>query len=161
MPVMLRYHSAVEIGGDIYTIGGYASFVTWTTAIYRLSCSSRVCTWTTMTQKLKVARDRAVAIPVQKSLCVSTTTTTTSKTFYNLSQNLISHYGNLKINILKSPLTNEICIFSETTTPTTTTTTPLQTCGDDSCSCSCGCFICDESTTTTTTTTTTPTTTAG
>ena len=86
MPKKLRYHSTVEIGGDLYTIGGYSiddpRDYRWQSAIYQMSCSSSVCKWTTMTQELKVARQSSVAIPIPKSLCVPTTTTTTSKQFY-------------------------------------------------------------------------------
>jgi len=87
MSKKLRYHSTVEIGGDLYTIGGYSiddpRGNRWQSAIYQMSCSSSVCKWTTMTQELKVARQSSVAIPIPKSLCVPTTTKTTSKQFYN------------------------------------------------------------------------------
>ena len=70
MPKKLGFHSAVEIGGDLYTIGGYSPDGGTQTAIHRMSCSARVCTWTTMTQELKVARYETVAIPIPKSFCV-------------------------------------------------------------------------------------------
>jgi hypothetical protein len=72
MPEKLTGLSAVEIGGDLYTIGGesYDGFYRYTTAIHRLSCSSRNCTWTTMTKVLKDARTGSVAIPIPKSFCV-------------------------------------------------------------------------------------------
>ena len=60
--------SAVQAGGDLYAMGGYSN--DFTTAIYRLSCSSRVCTWTTMTQELKEGRMLTVAIAIPKSFCV-------------------------------------------------------------------------------------------
>ena len=69
MPKKLAFHSAVEIGGDLYTLGG-SSIDGYQTAIYRMSCWSRVCTWTTMTQKLKLARRNFVAIAIPKSFCV-------------------------------------------------------------------------------------------
>ena len=69
MPKKLYRHSAVEIGGDLYTVGG-SSTDGYQTAIYKMSCWSRVCTWTTMTQKLKVGRQDFVAIAIPKSFCV-------------------------------------------------------------------------------------------
>ena len=71
MPKGIGGLSVVQFGGDLYTIGGGGQdgggpF----TAIHRLSCSSRVCTWTTITQQLKVARTGLIAIPVMDSLCV-------------------------------------------------------------------------------------------
>ena len=71
MPKRIRDHSAVEIGGDLYTVGGYSNDGSgYQTAIHRMSCSSRVCTWTTMTQELKDGRQQLVAIPIPKSFCV-------------------------------------------------------------------------------------------
>ena len=72
MPKKLIGLSAVEIGGDLYTIGGYAGYSNGgrQTAIHRMSCSARVCTWTTMPQELKEARYGAVAIKIAKSFCV-------------------------------------------------------------------------------------------
>ena len=70
MPKQLEYHSAVEIGGDLYTIGGYSNDGSgYQTAIHRMSCSAGVCTWTTMTQAMQVARLFSVAIPIPKSFC--------------------------------------------------------------------------------------------
>ena len=68
MPKKLAFHSAVEIGGDLYTLGG-SSGAGYQTTIYRMSRWSRVCTWTTMTQKLKLARRNFVAIAIPKSFC--------------------------------------------------------------------------------------------
>ena len=71
MPKKLRFHSAVEIGGDLYTVGGYTYDGSgYQTAIHRMSCSARLCMWTTMTQELKVARSEAVAIKIPRSFCV-------------------------------------------------------------------------------------------
>ena len=67
MPTMLEATSVVEFGGDLYTIGGDSDDGSgFQTEIQRLSCSSRVCTWTTINQQLKVARRQAVAIPICK-----------------------------------------------------------------------------------------------
>ena len=70
MPKSFGGHSAVQFGEDLYTFGGWYGYLKYETAIHRLSCSSRVCTWTTMTQQLKVARNSLIAIPVIDSLCV-------------------------------------------------------------------------------------------
>ena len=71
MPKKLRRHSAVQIGGDLYVIGGYqGEHIGDQSAIYKLSCFSRVCKWTTMNQELKVARSWTIAIPIPKSFCV-------------------------------------------------------------------------------------------
>ena len=68
MPKTAHWLSAVQVGGDLYAMGGYSN--DFRTAINRLSCSSRVCTWTTMTQELTVGRMLAVAIAIPKSFCV-------------------------------------------------------------------------------------------
>ena len=69
MPESLYGLRAVELGGDLYTLGGENRDHKEVASIHRLSCSSRVCTWTTMTQQLKVARNSLIAIPVIDSLC--------------------------------------------------------------------------------------------
>ena len=71
MPKRIEALSAAEIAGDLYTIGGYSPDDAGKkqTKIQKLTCSSRVCTWTTMTQQLKVARNSLIAIPVIDSLC--------------------------------------------------------------------------------------------
>ena len=68
MPSKIRGHAGVEIGGDLYTFGGYSGIYSQS-SIQRLSCSSQVCIWTTINQQLKVARGNAVAIPVMDALC--------------------------------------------------------------------------------------------
>ena len=70
MPKKMNDHSVVEIGGDLYTIGG-GSGSGKHSEIHRLSCSSRVCTWTTINQQLKVGRYFTVAIPVMDALCTT------------------------------------------------------------------------------------------
>ena len=73
MPKKLYLQSAVEIGGDLYLIGGLfndGSGEYKMNFIQRMSCSARVCTLTTMTQKLKVARGAAVGIKIPRSFCV-------------------------------------------------------------------------------------------
>ena len=69
MPKGLGDLSAVVIKGDLYTIGGFDQINEQST-IHRLSCSSGKCAWTTMHQKLKVGRDRPVAMAVSNKLCI-------------------------------------------------------------------------------------------
>ena len=64
MPMANFGHAVVEVGQDLYVIGGYDGGNH--KEIQRLSCSSQVCTWTTINQQLKVARRQAVAIPICK-----------------------------------------------------------------------------------------------
>ena len=69
MPKKLYLQSAVEVGGDLYLIGG-SDYDNEMNFIQRMSCSARVCTLTTMTQTLKVARGAAVGIKIPRSFCV-------------------------------------------------------------------------------------------
>ena len=72
MPRKIRNHTVVEIGGDLYTIRGHSNDGSgYQTEIQKLSCSSWVCTWTTINQQLKVARIQTVAIPVMDALCTT------------------------------------------------------------------------------------------
>ena len=59
----------VEVGGNIYIIGGEHSDGSYHKKIRKLTCVSGTCSWTTLTQKLKVGRTGAVAIPVMDSFC--------------------------------------------------------------------------------------------
>ena len=74
MPMKVSGLSVVQFGGDLYTIGGDLGGVgaqkQFNSAIHKLSCSSRVCKWTTLTQELKVGRMLTVAIAIPKSFCV-------------------------------------------------------------------------------------------
>ena len=81
MPESLWGLRAAELGGDLYTLGGIDRDHKEVASIHRLSCSSRVCKWTTINPKLKVARYATVVIPVMNSFC---TPTTPSKKFYEL-----------------------------------------------------------------------------
>ena len=121
MPKKLRGFSAVVLEGDLYTIGGYSpNGSTEQTAIHRLSCSSRVCSWTTMNQRLKVAREAPIAIPVMDSLCIPTTTTTSPTTTTTITT--ITHtYHTTTITI--TPMTTTTTKTSTTTTTSSTTTT--------------------------------------
>ena len=73
MSKKLYHSSAVQIGGDLYIIGGLSNSKSdYQTAIHRMSCSDRVCTWTTMSQELKVVRQDLVALEIPKSFCIPT-----------------------------------------------------------------------------------------
>ena len=68
LPKAIRGFSMLEMHGDVYAIGGTGSGGDHS-AIYQLSCSSGICSWTTLNQQLKVARSRPVAIAIQDHLC--------------------------------------------------------------------------------------------
>ena len=61
--------TAVEIRGDLYTIGGSAANDIEETEINKISCTSLVCTWTTINQTLKVGRLNTVAVAVMDASC--------------------------------------------------------------------------------------------
>ena len=67
MPKSLIWHSMVEVNGDLFVIGG--GYYEDNKLIYKLSCSNGNCTWTTLTQQLKFAREGQVAILVNDSFC--------------------------------------------------------------------------------------------
>jgi hypothetical protein len=67
MPKAIRLHSLHEIQGDVYLFGGQSGG-SKNSAIYQLSCSSGNCSWSTVTQVLKVARYLTVVIPVSDTL---------------------------------------------------------------------------------------------
>ena len=61
----------LEMHGDVYAIGGtIPGSGGEQSAIYQLSCSSGICSWTTLNQQLQVARSNPVAIHVQDNLCL-------------------------------------------------------------------------------------------
>ena len=64
----------IEIQGDAYLFGGFDAGK-WNSAIYQLSCSSGICSWSIINQELKVARSYAVAIPVPDNFCLEDTRT--------------------------------------------------------------------------------------
>ena len=68
LPKVLSSFSLVEIQGDAFIFGGY--FGSLNSAIYKLTCSSGICSWSTLNQELKVARYVTVAIPVPDTFCV-------------------------------------------------------------------------------------------
>ena len=59
----------VELGENLYIVGGYSSDPTYRKEIQKLTCVSGACSWTTLTQQLKVGRSNAVVIPVMDSFC--------------------------------------------------------------------------------------------
>ena len=76
LPKRLASHSMVELGENLYTIGGFShdeidEFTEFTESreIQKLTCVSGACSWTKLTQLLKVGRGYAVAIPVMDSFC--------------------------------------------------------------------------------------------
>ena len=73
----------LEMHGNTYVIGGLDSSGAYQSSIYQLSCSSGLCSWSTLNQQLKNERYKSVAIAVQDNFCIPINTTTTSKKFYN------------------------------------------------------------------------------
>ena len=69
LPKVLLYHSMVEVGENLYAIGGYSTDGLFQNEIQKLTCTSGACSWTTLTQQLKVHRMSAVAIPIMDSFC--------------------------------------------------------------------------------------------
>ena len=65
LPKALDSFSMLEIHGDAYIFGGGNS----NSAIYKLTCSSGICSWSTLNQELKVARIDTIAIPVPNNFC--------------------------------------------------------------------------------------------
>ena len=68
LPKALSGISIVEIQGDAFSFGGSGGG--YNGAIYQLTCSSGICSWSTLNQELKVARHDTVAIPVPDSFCL-------------------------------------------------------------------------------------------
>ena len=65
----------VELGGSLYIISGadsafgFSDDSRYQKEILKLTCVSRTCSWTTLTQQIKVGRYGAVLIPVMDSFC--------------------------------------------------------------------------------------------
>ena len=68
MPKALYGHSAVPFGKDVAVLGGKDSSNKASKRIYKITCSNRACTWTTMDQELSVGRSAFVAIPIPNSV---------------------------------------------------------------------------------------------
>ena len=69
LPKKLFGHSIVEIQGDAFLFGGRDNTYNYNSVIYQLSCSSGICSWSTLNQALKVGRSYTVAIPVPDNFC--------------------------------------------------------------------------------------------
>ena len=69
MPKALYGHSLLEIQGDVFLFGGHDGG-SENSAIYQLSCSSGICSWSAINQALQVARYYTVAIIVSDTLCL-------------------------------------------------------------------------------------------
>ena len=67
LPKAIRTFSMLEMNGDTYVFGGHGG--NYESSIYQLSCSSGLCSWTTLNQQLQVARSYPVAIAVQDNFC--------------------------------------------------------------------------------------------
>ena len=60
----------VELGDNLYVIGGMDGSIGVQNEIHQLSCiSATTCSWTTLTQQLKIARYGLVAIPIDDTFC--------------------------------------------------------------------------------------------
>ena len=71
LPKALRGIYSVEIQGAAFSFGGRKSGSgSYSSAIYQLTCSSGICSWSTLNQELKVARHSPVVIPVPDTFCV-------------------------------------------------------------------------------------------
>jgi hypothetical protein len=68
LPKALSYSAMIEVGENLYIIGGKSNDG-YQKEIHQLSCVSGSCSWTTLTQQLKVARYSLVAIPVELIFC--------------------------------------------------------------------------------------------
>ena len=58
----------VELGENLYIFGGTTGSF-YEKEIHKLTCVAGSCSWTTLTQKLKVGRRSAVVIPVMDYFC--------------------------------------------------------------------------------------------
>ena len=66
LPKALSGLSVLDFHGDAYIFGGSYPY---NSAIYQLTCSSGICSWSTLNQELKVARRSTVAIRVPDNFC--------------------------------------------------------------------------------------------
>ena len=75
LPTGLDGSSMVELGEILYLIGGFGpnsgcfDVSGYQKEIQKLTCVSGSCSWTTLTQQLKVGRYGAVSIPIMDSFC--------------------------------------------------------------------------------------------
>ena len=71
LPKALYAFSMLTIHGDAYIFGGSLGGSNYNSAIYQLTCSSGICSWSTLNQELKVARYDTVAIRVPENFCTT------------------------------------------------------------------------------------------
>ena len=76
LPKTLSGHTMLEMHGDVFVFGGWDVDCwdikdCWQSAIHKLSCSSGICSWSTINAQLNFARECTVVIPVPKSFCTS------------------------------------------------------------------------------------------
>ena len=64
LPKTLMDHEMVRVGPDLVVLGGYSDSGGTSDNLYKLSCSSNICKWETLPQRLKIPRYSFVAIPV-------------------------------------------------------------------------------------------------
>ena len=76
LPKGLASHSIVELGENLYTVGGFFhdeidEFTKFSESreMQKLTCVLGTCSWTTLTQQLKVGRGQLVAIPINDNFC--------------------------------------------------------------------------------------------
>ena len=74
LPIALYGFSMLEIHGDAFILGGEIGYANYNSAIYQITCSSGICSWSTLNQELKVARYNTVAIRVPDNFCLEDTT---------------------------------------------------------------------------------------
>ena len=80
LPKALRGSSMVELGDNLYIIGGWSNYGSDQNEIHQLSCISGSCSWRTLTQQLKVDRISLVSLPVDNSFCNSSNSSPSIKT---------------------------------------------------------------------------------
>ena len=69
LPKRLVDFAIHEHYGDIYVFGGKAGSGDSQSAIYKLSCSNIICSWSIINQSLKEATRTRIAIHVPDSFC--------------------------------------------------------------------------------------------
>ena len=67
MPKKLRSHKMVQFDKDVVIIGGYDGN-NYQSRLYCLTCQNQDCEWKTMSQELKIARYRMVAMLIPDEL---------------------------------------------------------------------------------------------
>ena len=68
MPNKLSQHEIVPFDKDVVIIGGDPPGSGYSSSLHHLTCQNQDCEWKTMSQQLKVARYRFVAILIPDEL---------------------------------------------------------------------------------------------